>query len=76
MLSGEKTWNFNLIQNNDIYLYISKNKKYKETEMIKKITINNFVTEKAPKKGSLVIYRPTSDEKVVYENLEEYIIKD
>lgn len=46
---NENIWNFNLMQNNDVYLYIGKNKSYKETEIIKKIVINNIKVEDGPK---------------------------
>lgn len=72
----ENTWNFNLVQNNDMYMYISKNKDYKETEIIKNITINNFKIENGPSVGKIVIYRPSTKEDRVYEYNEEYIIKD
>jgi len=47
---NENIWNFDLIQNNDIYLYIGKNKSYKETEIIKRIIINNIKVEEGPQK--------------------------
>ncbi len=47
--TGESTWNFDLVQNNDIYIYLSKNKNYKETEVIKSISINNFKIDEQPK---------------------------
>lgn len=70
----ENTWNFDLVQNNDIYLYISKNKNYKDTEIIKSITLNNFKIEDGPKLGEIAIYRPSEDEGKIYEYKEEYII--
>ena len=30
--SGENKWAFDIYQNNDIYIYIDKNEKYKQTE--------------------------------------------
>ena len=38
------------MQNNDVYLYIGKNKSYKETEIIKRIIINNIKVEEGPQK--------------------------
>ncbi len=73
---GESTWNFNLVQNNDIYIHIAKNKNYKETEIIKNVIIDNFVINSEPTKGEIVIYRPSSDENSTYENIEEYMISD
>ena len=45
---NENIWNFDLMQNNDVYLYIGKNKSYKETEIIKNITLSNFKTDNGP----------------------------
>ncbi|MCI8621407.1 MAG: hypothetical protein HFJ50_06805 [Clostridia bacterium] len=45
----ENTWNFDLVQNNDIYIYISKNKNYKETEIIKSVTLDNFKIDERTK---------------------------
>ena len=73
---GENTWNFELVQNNDIYINIAKNKNYKQTEIIKNITIDNFVINSQPVEGNLVIYRPSSDENKTYEYKEEYIVSD
>lgn len=73
---GENTWNFNLVQNNDIYINIAKNKNYKETEIIKKIIINNFKIEEAPKTGKLIIYRQSEDENKIFEYDEKYLIND
>jgi len=72
----ENTWNFDVVQNNDMYLTISKNKNYKETEIIKNIKINNIKIEDGPKEGKISIYRPSEEESKVYEYKEEYIIKD
>lgn len=75
-VDGESTWNFELVQNNDIYLHISKNKNYKETEIIKNITINNFNINKTPLKGEISIYRPSKIDNKNYEYLEEYLVTD
>lgn len=73
---GEATWNFDLVQNNDVYLHISKNKNYKQTEIIKNVTVNNLKINNAPQKGEIVIYRPSKDENKTYEYSNEYIVKD
>ena len=73
---GENIWNFNLMQNNDIYLYISKNKNHEKTEIIKSITLDNFEIDNNPKIGKLVIYRPSSNAEKNFEYLEEYQIND
>lgn len=66
-------WDLNLLQSNDIYIDIIKNKNYNEEEIIDKIIINNFKIESEPIKGKLTLYRP-SNSKVVFSNKEEYKI--
>ena len=75
-IEGEKTWNFDLVQYNDIYLTISKNKNYKETEIIKKVVIENLKTEEEPLKGKIVAYMPSSSRDTTYEYKEEYLINN
>lgn len=72
----ENTWNFELVQNNDLYLYITKNKNYKETEIIKSITLNNFKVTDGPEAGKITIYRPSESEEKIYEYKEEYEINE
>lgn len=69
-----KMWNFDLVQNNDVYIYISKNKNYKDSEIIKSICIDNFKFENGPKAGKMTIYRPSKLEDKIYEYKDEYII--
>lgn len=66
-------WDLNILQSNDIYIDIIKNKNYHEEEIIDKIVINNFKIENEPMKGKLKLYRP-SNSKVVFSNKEEYKI--
>lgn len=73
---SENVWDFDLVQNNDVYIYIEKNKGYKGTERIKNIIINNFVTNKLPSKGTIIKYRPSRAEHKNYEYIDEYIIND
>lgn len=73
---GENTWNFDLVQNNDIYLSIQKNRNYKETEIIKEVTLNNFKIENGPNLGKLIVYRPSELADKVYEYSDEYVIDD
>ncbi len=73
---GESTWNFDLVQNNDIYLHISKNKNYTKEELIKGIKLDNFSINKSPAKGEIVLYRPSNSEDKVFEYKDEYKIKD
>ena len=73
---NQATWDLNIMQNNDVYIEINKNKNYKDTEIIDKITLNNFRTISNPKVGELIIYRPTTNENKTYEYLDEFIVKD
>ena len=66
-------WDLNILQSNDIYIDIIKNKNYHEEEILDKIVINNFKIENEPMKGKLKLYRP-SNSKVVFSNKEEYKI--
>ena len=72
---GENIWNFDVVQNNDIYIYIGKNKNYKEKAIIKRITFNNFQIDKQ-EKGNIVIYRPSENEEKIYEYLEQYEVDE
>lgn len=73
---NENRWNLNIVQNNDIYLEITKNKNYKDTEIIDEIIIDNFNFIQFPKKGENILYRPTDKEGIIYENKEEYKIEN
>lgn len=71
---SEYRWDMQLIQNNDIYIDIIKNKNYAQTEIIDKIILDNFSIEEQPIKGSIKMYRPNDKENGVYQNSEEYLI--
>lgn len=73
---SEDELNFNIVQNNDIYIHIGKNKGYRETEVIKNIIIDNFVFNTVPKKGETKIYRPSNNNEKAFEYNEAYIVKD
>lgn len=73
--NSENKWDLNLIQNNDIYIDIIKNKNYGKDEIIDKIIIDNIVIEKKPVKGNPSLYR-ANNENGIFNNAEEYKIKD
>ena len=75
-IEGDSTWNLELIQNNDIYIHIGKNKDYRETEVIKNITIQNIQIDEMPAKGSIILYRPSENEGKIFEYEDKYIIDD
>lgn len=75
--AGENRWAFDINQNNDIYLYIEKNKNYTKQETIKSILIDNIQVEKENKKGSINFYRPNISEKGSnFSNNEENLIQN
>lgn len=73
--SGDSKWNLSLIQNNDVYIDIIKNKNYGKEEIIDKVIIDNFKIEDEPQKGKIKIYRPDS-ERLSFTNKEEYKIEN
>lgn len=71
----ETRWNLNIIQNNDVYIDIIKNKNYGKEEIIEEIIIDNFKVEDEPQKGEISIYRPNS-ENLSFSNDEEYKVEN
>ena len=69
-------WNKNVELNNDIYIYIEKNSEYKKTETIKSVEIDNIKIITEPQKGGLEFYKPSTSEKNIYENIDEYKIEN
>lgn len=73
--NAENKWNLNVDQNNDIYMYIEKNKNYKDTEIIEKITLENFNIENQTPIGDKKNYRPDiNTENSIFKNNDENII--
>ena len=64
-------WNFNVNENNDIYIYIEKNAGYGKTEIIDSVKIDNIRIIKNSDKGESKIYKPTTDEKRMFINSPE-----
>ena len=67
----QEKWNFNVSENNDIYIYLEKNSRYNKTEIIKDVTINNIKINKTDSIGETKIYKPVEDEKVMFKNTNE-----
>ena len=63
----ENIWDLELLQNNDIYLEITKNPEYKKTELIDKIILDNFRIEEKPLKGKMILLEPTENEGQLYD---------
>lgn len=66
-------WDLKVNQNNDIYIYIEKNEKYKKTETISLVRIENLKVEKNSELGEIRFYRQCKDEKQLYKNVDESI---
>lgn len=73
---SENIWDLDIIQNNDIYLEITKNEEYKKKELIDSITLDNFIIEEEPLKGEMVILKPTGIINGLYKVTEANQIKD
>lgn len=74
--NSSNKWELNVIQNNDIYIYIEKNEEYKKQETIKSVTLDNFQITEIPKIGELNIYKPVQNANSIFENLSENIAKE
>lgn len=72
----DTTWDLNLMQNNDVYIEIDKNKNYKDTEIIDKITLDNFKIISNTQVGEIVLYRPSINENKPYEYIDDFVIND
>lgn len=69
-------WSIDVNQNNDIYLYIDKNKNYGKTELIENVKISNFNITKQTEKGEVKIYKTTTEEDKMFNNSQEYEINE
>ena len=74
--SDEYKWNINVNQNNDIYLYVEKNKEYSKQETISSIKLDNFNIKQKPTIGELQIYKPTVSDTSIFQNIDENIAKE
>lgn len=68
--AGEK-WNFNVDENNDIYIYLEKNSSYGKTEIIESVDVKNINATKTNEAGNIKFYSPVSNEKRMFINSEE-----
>lgn len=71
---AEHIWNIGVTQTNDIYIYIDSEEE--TTNTIKQITLENFKLIKAPQKGNVAIYRPTSDLANLYTYSQQNYLND
>lgn len=74
---GKSKWNFNVYQNNDLYLYIDKNNEYLgDNTYIEKVRIENIQITKAPEVGEIKAYMPNSTDGRLYSYEDTYIIEE
>lgn len=72
---GEEKWNFDVYQNNDVYIYIDKNEGYRgEEKILKSLRIENINITKSPLKGEVKAYMPNSVDGRIFSYDDEYII--
>lgn len=74
--NSEAKWDINVIQNNDIYVYIEKNNEYKKQETIKSVKLDNITIAEQPKVGEIKIYKPSSSDMALFENIDENEVKE
>lgn len=74
--NSEAKWDINVIQNNDVYIYIEKNDEYKKQETIKSVKLENITVAENPPIGEIKIYKPISSDTVLFENKDENIISE
>lgn len=60
---NESNWNVDVYQTNDIYLNITKNKNYKDEEIIKSLQIKNIEINNKPQIGDINIFIPKDSDK-------------
>lgn len=75
-VEGNK-WNFDINQNNDIYIYVEKNQEFEKQEAIDEINIENITMSKQNEKGTLKIYKPdATNPDVIFSYTEENEIQN
>lgn len=74
--NSEAKWDINVIQNNDVYIYIEKNNEYKKQETIKSVILENITIAEEPKVGEIKVYKPISNDAVLFENKDENMINE
>lgn len=74
--NSEYKWDLDIVQVNDIYIEIEKNKNYPTTEIIDKIIINNIKIEESPEKGKINLYKTSEQKRDVYNEKEKYLIDE
>ena len=72
--STDTTWNFDIVQNNDVYIEISNNTTY--NEKIKNVALENIQIVEPPKVGTMKVFMPNSLDGARYTYADEYLVTD
>ena len=67
-------WNENVIQTNDVYIYIDKNENNKEEQLIRSVKIENIQFLKNVNLGKIQIYMPSSVDGALYQYINDYVV--
>ncbi len=73
--NSEYKWAIDVIQNNDVYLYIEKNNEYSKQETIESVKLENFVIKQNSNAENMKIYKPTVNETSLFQNSDENVIQ-
>ena len=71
----DENWHAGILQENDIFLSLDKNDKYKKLDTIKSIKLENFQIEKSNENMQIKIYRPKSNN-FDYFYSEDFVVAD
>ena len=71
----EENWHAGILQKNDIFVVVEKNKKYNKVDTIKEIKIKNFKIDKNNDNIEINLYRPKSNN-YDYEYIDDYKIQN
>lgn len=72
----DTTWNFEINQVNDIYIFIDKNEEYNKYRIIDSVKIENIKITKAPDKGTVKTYMPSSAGGSVFSYDDAFLVND
>ena len=67
-------WKENVVQTNDVYIYLGKNLNYKDEEIIKNVRIENIQILKNVGTGKIHVYMPNSLEDSLYKYTNEFLV--
>lgn len=74
--NSEYKWAINVIQNNDINIYIEKNENYSKQETISSVALNEFSIKSVNNSEDIKIYKPVDSDLVLFQNTNENEVKE